>query len=372
MKTNWQIKKLNEICDKASSNISQNQLNDEAGSYPIYGAGGFIKNISFYYQDKEYISIVKDGAGIGRINLLPAKSSVIGTLQYLIPKEGVGIKFLYYILSSFDFLKYKKGAAIPHVYFREYSEEKFLLPPLPEQQRIVKILDEVFEKIELAKKNIEKNLQNSRDLFESYLNNVFSNPGEDWVEKRLGDFYDVRDGTHDSPKYQKEGCALITSKNLKRGELDYHKIKYISERDYNKINERSRVNKGDILFAMIGTIGNPVVIKVEPDFAIKNVALFKVPKEQNSYFLKYFLDSRFVIDKMISEAKGTTQKFVGLGYLRNFKVKLPKLAKQELIVAKLDKLSEQTKKLEEIYKKKLENLEELKKSILKKAFSGEL
>lgn len=103
MKNNWQIKKLNEICDKASSNISQNQLKGEDGEYPIYGAGGFIKNISFYHRDKEYIAIIKDGAGIGRISLLPARSSVIGTLQYLIPKEGIDIRFLFYILSGFDF-----------------------------------------------------------------------------------------------------------------------------------------------------------------------------------------------------------------------------------------------------------------------------
>ena len=123
---------------------------------------------------------------------------------------------------------------------------------------------------------------------------------------------------------------------------------------------------------MIGTIGNPVVVRVDPNFAIKNVALFKVPKEQDSYFLKYFLDSKFVIDKMLSEAKGTTQKFVGLGYLRDFKIKLPDLKEQKAIVKKLDELSEQTKKLEEIYKKKLTDLEELKKSVLKKAFTGEL
>jgi len=369
---NWQTKKLGEICDKASSNISQNQLNNEDGKYPIYGASGFIKNISFYQQKKEYISIVKDGAGIGRIALLPAKSSVIGTLQYLIPKENINIKLLYYILNSFDFLKYKNGATIPHIYFKEYSEEKFLIPPLSEQHRIVKILDEVFEGIEKAKENAEKNLKNSKEIFESYLQSVFSSPKKNWEEGRLGDIYDVRDGTHDSPRYQKEGYALITSKNLKRDELDYQKIKYISEKDYIKINDRSKVHKGDILFAMIGTIGNPVVVKVDPDFAIKNVALFKIPKEQDSYFLKYFLDSKFVIDKMISEAKGTTQKFVGLGYLRDFKIKLPKFSEQKSIVKKLDVLAGETKKLEAIYRQKLADLEELKKSVLKRAFNGEL
>ena len=99
----------------------------------------------------------------------------------------------------------------------------------------------------------------------------------DWEMKKLGDVYDVRDGTHDSPKYQDEGYPLITSKNLKTGYLDFKKVKYISKQSLEKINERSKVNLGDVLFAMIGTIGNPVVVDSLSDFAIKNVALFKIP-----------------------------------------------------------------------------------------------
>ena len=157
-----------------------------------------------------------------------------------------------------------------------------------------------------------------------------------WAETTLGEVCDVRDGTHDSPKFQDEGFPLITSKNLKCGQLNFEKVKYISKSDYDAINKRSAVHKGDLLFAMIGTIGNPIVVEAEPDFAIKNVALFKVPDSQNSYFLKYYLESNFVKTKMTSEAKGTTQKFVGLGYLRNFPIKLPPISEQKRIVAILD------------------------------------
>ena len=122
---------------------------------------------------------------------------------------------------------------------------------------------------------------------------------KNWVVKKLGEVYDVRDGTHDSPKYVKEGYALITSKNLKNDSLNYDNVNYITEQDYISINKRSKVDVGDALFAMIGTIGNPIVIKDEPDFAIKNVALFKVPKNQDSHFLKYYLDSSSVIEKII-------------------------------------------------------------------------
>ena len=238
--------------------------------------------------------------------------------------------------------------------------------------RIVTILDESFAAIDKAKENAQKNLNNARELFDSYLQSVFDNAYDKWEEYKMGEIYDVRDGTHDSPKYHKEGYALITSKNLKDESLDYSEINYISEQDYNKINERSKVDIGDILYAMIGTIGKPVVIEKEPDFAIKNVALFKVPSEQNSYFLKYYLNSQNVINRMKNDAKGTTQKFIGLGYLRSFPIFVPTRNEQDNIVKKLDALSAETKKLEAIYEQKLADLEELKQSILEKAFKGEL
>lgn len=246
------------------------------------------------------------------------------------------------------------------------------VPPLPEQQRIVTILDEALDSIAVAKANAEQNLKNAKELFDSYLQAVFTQRGEGWVEKKLGEVYDVRDGTHDSPIYQTDGFPLITSKNLKRFGLNYDDVKYISEKDFKKINERSAVNRGDILFAMIGTIGNPVVVDVEPQFAIKNVALFKVSDQQDSFFLKYYLESEFVRSKMMDEAKGTTQKFVGLGYLRDFPINIPPLAEQQIIVARLDALSAETERLEAIYQQKIAALDELKQSLLHRAFAGEL
>lgn len=111
-----------------------------------------------------------------------------------------------------------------------------------------------------------------------------------WEEKKLSDIYDVRDGTHDSPKYISEGYPLVTSKNLKNNSIDLSNVKYITQEDYNSINKRSKVEIGDILFAMIGTIGNPVLIKEPPNYAIKNVALFKKKNlDQEPKFLTYYL-----------------------------------------------------------------------------------
>ncbi|HAI17359.1 MAG: restriction endonuclease subunit S [Xanthomarina sp.] len=192
---------------------------------------------------------------------------------------------------------------------------------------------------------------------------------EKWDIKIMSEVYDVRDGTHDSPKYQDEGYPLITSKNLKDGIITFDKIKYISEEDYISINKRSKVDIGDVLFAMIGTIGNPTVITEEPNYAIKNVALFKVDDSQNSKFLKYYLESPFVIDKMMNDAKGSTQRFVGLGYLRKFPIPIPPLPEQQQIVAILDQTFKAIDQAKANIERNIENAKELFQSKLNDIFS---
>jgi type I restriction enzyme S subunit len=246
------------------------------------------------------------------------------------------------------------------------------VPPIPEQQRIISVLDELFDTIAAAKANAERNLQNARAVFESRLDDVFVRHVFGWAETTLGETYDVRDGTHDSPRYQTAGFPLITSKNLKREGLSFDEVSLIGDEDYAKINQRSAVHKGDVLFAMIGTIGNPTLVEVEPAFAIKNVALFKIPSGQSGAFLRYYLSYGGVVSRMMEEAKGTTQKFVGLGYLRRFPVRLPPISDQMRIVEELDRLSAQTQRLESIYQRKLAALDALKQSLLHQAFTGQL
>ena len=135
MKEGWKMVKLKNICDKASSNVAQKDLDNNNGEYPIYGASGFIKNVDFFHYDKPYIGIVKDGSGIGRVNIYPANSSLLGTLQYILPKTGYELGFVYYALQSLNLSKYKVGAAIPHIYFRDYGEKELSVPPLEEQHR---------------------------------------------------------------------------------------------------------------------------------------------------------------------------------------------------------------------------------------------
>lgn len=159
---------------------------------------------------------------------------------------------------------------------------------------------------------------------------------EGWCWCVLSDYLDVRDGTHDTPKYVSSGYPLITSKNLNNGSVDLSNIKLISEEDYISINERSKVDTGDILFAMIGSIGNPAIVKEEHEYAIKNVALFK--KGNYSYELYTYYALLLLQEQMKQESSGGIQSFVSLGYLRSFKFPLPPLSIQKAIVAKIEEV----------------------------------
>ena len=192
-----------------------------------------------------------------------------------------------------------------------------------------------------------------------------------WKRTIFKNIIDVRDGTHDSPVYVSSGYPLITSKNLKNNQVNFNNIKYITKEDYDNINKRSKVEINDVLFSMIGTIGNPVIIKEKPLFAIKNVALFKSSNHISMEFFRNYLETKYVLDKMKKEAKGTTQKFVSLNYLRNFPIKLPTIEEQDEIVNILDKLLAKYNKIKDL-EKQLEQIELLKKAILAKAFRGEL
>ena len=148
---------LGDVCKKESSNIAQKDIMECEGEYPIYGAGGFIKNVNFYQQELPYIAVVKDGAGIGRTMLLPAYSSVIGTMQYILPidYESIDLQYLYYAIVHMDLGKYFSGATIPHIYFKDYKKEKLFLPEICEQQRISLLLKQVDLMIEKQNNQVE-------------------------------------------------------------------------------------------------------------------------------------------------------------------------------------------------------------------------
>ena len=135
--------KLGDVCEKGSSNIKQSDITGKMGEYPIYGASGYLGNVDFYQQESAYVAVVKDGAGIGRTYLHPAKSSVIGTMQYLLPKENVLPEYLCYVVKYMHLEKYFSGATIPHIYFKDYKNEEFNLDSLERQEEIINELKRV-------------------------------------------------------------------------------------------------------------------------------------------------------------------------------------------------------------------------------------
>ena len=158
-----------------------------------------------------------------------------------------------------------------------------------------------------------------------------------WQWRKARDCMDVRDGTHDSPKYIPLGYPLVTSKNLVNGKIDFSTCSFISKEDFDAISKRSAVDDGDILYAMIGTIGNPVIVQKQSEFAIKNVALFKFNNGNilNKY-VYHFLNSEFAVSQFNSNSRGGTQKFVSLTNIRDLRIPLPPLAEQQKIAAILD------------------------------------
>lgn len=153
----WVAKKIGEIAIKKSSQISANGIEENCGEFIIYGASGILKKIDFYEEEEDYVSIVKDGAGVGRLLYCKGKSSVLGTMDIIKPiSQKINTFFLYYILNNIDFIKYITGSTIPHIYFKDYSNENCKVPSLPEQEKIASFLASIDNKIKLVNTQLEK------------------------------------------------------------------------------------------------------------------------------------------------------------------------------------------------------------------------
>ena len=303
--------------------------------------------------------------------------------------EHYNIEYIMYALSSNDFRNKVQSLGHGVTRFRISKTNliniAFPIPPISEQNRIVKKIKELFKlldridalqtqyssDLEVLKSKIidagiqgklteqlpedgtaeellaqiakekkqlikEKKIKETKALPEITEDEMPFEIPDNWKWVRLSEIMDVRDGTHDSPKYVEDGIPLVTSKNISSGGLDFTNVNYISQDDANKINERSNVDTGDILFAMIGTIGNPVIVEKDREFCIKNVALFK-------NFAKDKLDIRYVYWMLMREqyvmkkkAIGGLQPFISLKVFREYPVPLPPIAEQRRIADKLD------------------------------------
>jgi type I restriction enzyme S subunit len=241
---------------------------------------------------------------------------------------------------------------------------KALLIPLPptksEQTAIATTLSDADALITSLEKLIEKKRAIKQGAMQELLR-----PKEGWVVKKLGDLCDVRDGTHDSPHYYDTGVVFITSKNIIDGKIDFTDISFISTEDAIKVNQRSRVDKGDIIMSMIGTIGNAVLIDFEPDFCIKNVALLK-PKKINPVFLVQLIHSPSFQNLLESKLDGGIQKFISLGVLRGLDLEFPTAENQTRIATILSDMDVEISALEQ----KLVKCKLIKQGMMQELLTG--
>jgi type I restriction enzyme S subunit len=374
---NWKYGVLADAVDKASSNISLNKINNEDGDYPVYGAKGFVQNVSFFHQEKEYLAIIKDGAGIGRVSKHPEKSSVVATMQYLIPKEGFDISFVEYFLNSIDFEKHRNGSTIPHIYFKDYKSEPFPILPLPEQKRIVAILDEAFAGIDQAIANTEKNLASARELFESYMGELFRVNRENWPQKKFKEICGfVRGPFGGSLKkscFVEDGIAVYEQQHAINNQFEH--IRYFIDDDKFEEMKRFELLPNDLIMSCSGTMGKVAIVPSKARKGIINQALLKLTPNKNirSEFLKLWMESNDFQDQLKLHTKGVAIKNVAsVKVLKEIEAPLPSIEEQQRIIERLQSSYTETEKLVVVYKTKLNSLNELKQSLLQKAFSGEL
>ena len=340
--------------------------------------------------------VCEGGAGYGRSAIWPYEYNIclqnhVHRLRPLIDGMCEYIYYLIYLLKESNRLA-SVGTAMPGLSANRLKELLVPLPPLAELKRIVAKIEELLPKVEeygkaqealdklnaelpdrlkksilqeaiegrlvpqdpndepasvlLAKIRKEKEQLvkegklKKKDLIDTPITEdeiPFEIP-ESWEWCRLADYLDVRDGTHDSPKYYSEGIPFVTSKNLDNGRIDFTTCKFISEEDHKKFSERSYVEDGDILFAMIGSIGNPVIVKKDREFSVKNVALFKryCVELTNMQYIYYYL--QFIQSELKNNSSGGVQSFVGLKTFREWMFPLPPLSEQHRIVEKLEQL----------------------------------
>lgn len=357
------------------------------------------------YPPKTLLMVVRSGIlkRLLPIAILSAESTINQDIKAMSLYAPELVEYLYWFLKGLEQLilkKYRKQVTtVDSLRFEDFQNMPIPFPPLAEQKRIVAKIEELlpyidryeqaWRKLEDFNKRFPANMQKSILQFaiqgkvveqlpeegtgealyrqiqaekqrliktgaikkEKPLPEItedekpFEIP-ESWKWVRLSEVFDVRDGTHDTPKYVSDGIPLVTSRNLVNGSIDFDTTKQISIEDANNINVRSAVKTGDILFAMIGTIGNPVLVETDRKFCIKNMALFKAIDDNltSAKYLLFFLRTEQESMKKISN--GGVQVFVSLSFLRNYLFPLPPLAEQKRIVAKLEEILPLCEKLE--------------------------
>ncbi len=361
---------LKDICVKASSSIAQKDLEGHEGQYPIYGAAGYIMDVDFYHQEKPYVAIVKDGAGVGRVMCLPAFSSVIGTLQYIIPTSDTNVHYLAYALEHMNLAKYYTGATIPHINFKDYCMEKLPRHSWQEQQSIATRLSKVDTLIALRKQQIAK----LDELVKARFVEMFGDPKDNrfnWDTVSLGSLFSVGSSKR---IYQNEQVPqgipfLRISDLMERIEhgIDTAEL-FISKEKFDELQQDGLVPKcGDILVTSRGTLGRCYEIKSDDQFYFQdgmiNWLSERSDRVNNTYIMNLFSMPGF--RKQIDDVPaGSTVNYLSLARLKSLQVMCPPIDLQHQFAAFVAQTDQQKLTIQH----SLAQLELLKKALMQKYF----
>lgn len=398
MKNDWQTKKLGEICEVVGGGTPETSNKKYWDGDLCWVTPKDLGKLDGFEISKTERRISNDGLKNSSAKLLPVGSVILSSrapigyvfintvematnqgCKSFICGPDLYNKYLYYFLiSNVEYLN-SLGSGTT---FKEVSGSvlKFIdikYPPPSEQKRVVKKLDEIFEKVTIAKENAERNLKNSRQLFESYLNNIFQNPDKGWKYRVLGEICIFENGDRGKnypakSKLYLNGIPFVTAGNLNNFDIELKGKNYLSDMQY-KLLSRGKFSKGDILFCLRGSLGKFALVKSVEYGAIASSLMIVRPKSEIvNNFLFYYFQSGLCKDMIKKYKGGTAQPNLGAQDVKKFNIFIPSLDEQKQVIKKLDKIYKQTKKLEFIYQNKLDDLEQLKKSVLSKAFKGEL
>lgn len=332
MKKDWTYKKLEEICEKGSSNISLNKIEDNSGDYPLYGASGFVKGIDFFHQSMPYIGIVKDGSGVGRVDVYPPKSSLVGTMQYIFPKEGCELGYLKYLLTGMHLEKHKTGAAIPHIYFKDYGKTNVPLPSIEEQQQIVAGLDLLTGMIEKQKAQIEELDKLSQSIFYDMFGDPVTNE-KGWNVNKLGSVVSFLQGEQvpvdKQFKEKKEGyIRFLRIIDFTQG---YDPPRYVKHDDDIHV-----LHEGEIAIVRYGTPGFVCYNK----YGVIANNLFKIiPVSIDLFTFEYlvaWLNSHAFQNVVNENHYGAALQAIKFGTIKNIPIIIPPLSLQQEFAAKVE------------------------------------
>ena len=333
--------KLGDVCERGSSNLKQSDVVGMSGDYPIYGAAGYLGNVDFYHQEKPYVAVVKDGAGIGRTTLHPAKSSVIGTMQYLLPKSNILPEYLYYVVSYKHLEKYFTGATIPHIYFKDYKNEKFNLDSLDMQKKIVDILS----KCEGIIKSRNKELELLDELVKARFVEMFGDLRKNtkgWKVKKFEEITNlITDGEHTTPKRVENGIYLLSARNILNHSIQLEDVDYINQEEYERITKRVIPQEGDVLISCSGTVGRCCSVPLGLKFQmVRSVALLRFKKSINPVFAEYMITSDYLQEQINKSKTVSSQANLFQGKIKTLNGFVPPIELQNQFsdfVKKIDK-----------------------------------